>query len=147
MDSEEQFETYRPLLAGLLDGELSAEETVKVNDALTRSEKLREEYNRLCAMDEELKHLSTIEPTEEIARRLWASPYHRVARDVGVWLIVGGYVLLIAYSLFHLATSDAPALPSIAVFAIIGGIITLLVTLIRERVATHKSDPYKDIEK
>ena len=35
-------EKFRPLLAGLLDGELSAEEAAEVNDAMIKSAELRE---------------------------------------------------------------------------------------------------------
>ena len=145
---EPDLEKLRPLLSGLLDGELPPQEAAEVNDALTRSAALREEYEQLCSMDEKLKHLSMIEPADEVAERIWNSPYHRLARDAGVWLIVGGYLALLAYGLYAIATADdGPVLPRIATFAIFGGIAMLLITLIRERVTTHKTDPYKDIKR
>lgn len=145
---EPDIEKLRPLLSGLLDGELDPHEAAEVNNALTRSASLRADYERLCSMDEELKHLSMIEPADRIAQRMWSSPYHRLARDAGIWLIVGGYLALLCYGLFALATADeGPALPRIAIFAIFGGILMLLITLIRERVTLHKTDPYKEIER
>ena len=143
-----EFEKYRPLLTGLLDGELEAEEAAEVNDALIRSAELREEYERLCQADEKLRSMSAIEPGDEVIRRLWKSPYHRVALDAGVWLIVIGYLVMIGFGLFEFArASGEPTLPKFATFAIVGGALMLLITLVRERIATHKTDPYKDIER
>lgn len=143
-----QYEKYRPLLTGLLDGELTAEEATEVNDAMIKSAELREEYNRLCHADEELKHMSTIEPGDEVVRRLWKNPFHFLAVNVGSWLFIGGYLCLIGFGITEFAKdSSEPLFPKIAISAIIGGPIIMLVALIFERVATHKTDPYKDIER
>ena len=45
----EDLNEYRPLLMGLMDGELTPEEAAKVNDALIRSAVLRDEYEKLRA--------------------------------------------------------------------------------------------------
>lgn len=141
-------ERIRPLLSGLLDGELEPHEVAEVNSALMRSASLRADYEQLCSMDEKLNHLTMIEPADKVAQRIWNSPYHRVALNAGIWLIIGGYIALIAYGIFALATADeGPVLPRVAVFAIFGGILMLLITLIRERVTLHKTDPYKEIER
>ena len=148
MKTEPEFEKYRPLLTGLLDGELTAEEAADVNDAMIKSSALREEYEGLCSSDEELKHLSMMEPGDEVARRLWKSPFNRFVTAGGVWLIVIGYLTLIIYSFNELATNSGELnLPKVAVFAIWAGIATLFLTVLRERIATYKTDPYKDVER
>ena len=94
-----------------------------------------------------LESLSLLEPEEKIAEQLWKRPHHRLFRNQGVWLILGGYVLLIGYGLFCMIVEDGPALPKIAIAAIFLGIATLLYTFIRERMETSKADPYKDIKR
>ena len=77
---DKDIEKYRPLLMGLMDGELSPEEAAEVNEALTRSAALRDEYEMILASAGKLESLSMVEPADEIARRIWRSPYHRLAR-------------------------------------------------------------------
>ena len=43
----EELERYRPLLMGLLDGELSPQEVREVNEALMRNADLRNEYEKM----------------------------------------------------------------------------------------------------
>ena len=138
---------YRPLLMGLMDGELSPEEAADVNEALTRSTVLREEYEVLRETTGRLEAISFVEPTDKIARELWNSPYHRLARDGAIWMIIGGYALLLGYGLFQFLTSDEPVIPRLGVAAIVLGTVMLLTTFIRERVRTHAVDPYKEIQR
>lgn len=140
-------EKYRPLLMGLMDGELTPEEAADVNRALTRSEALREEYEKLRETTHRLDAISVLEPSDKIVRELWNSPYHRLARDGGVWLIIAGYVLLVGYGIVEFLTSNEPIIPRIAVAGIVLGTVMLVITFIRERVRTHAVDPYKEIQR
>jgi len=144
---EIDLEKYRPLLMGLIDGELTPVEAVEVNDALMRSADLRDEYEKLRETTGRLEAISFLEPTDKVARELWNSPYHRLARDGGIWMLVGGYVLLIGYGLFEFLVSDEPVIPKIGIAAIALGTVMLAATFIRERVRTHAVDPYKEIER
>lgn len=138
----------RPLLMGLMDGELTPEEAARVHEALTRSATLREEYEALRQTTGRLESISFLEPTDEVAQKIWQSPYHRFARDTGIWMIVGGYVLLLSFAFFTFITEDeAPILPRFATAAIVVGTLMLLATFIRERVRTHAVDPYKEVER
>lgn len=143
----EDLEKYRPLLMGLMDGELSFEEAVDVNEALNRSADLRAEYEKIREGTGKLEALSLLEPSDEIARRLWKSPSHIFLRNSGVWMILGGYIVLILYAMYEALVEDGPVIPNLAGVAIILGTVALLFTFIRERMETHKVDPYKDIER
>ena len=140
-------EHYRPLLMGLMDGELTPEEAADVNQALNRSAVLREEYEKLRETTGRLECISMLEPSDKVARELWNSPYHRLARDGGVWMVVGGYLLLIVYGIVEFVSSDAPVIPRLGIAAIAMGTLVLLITFVRERQRTHALDPYKDIER
>ena len=144
---EIDLERYRPLMMGLMDGELTPEEAAEVNQALNRSAVLREEYKKLREATGRLECISMLEPADEVARELWNSPYHRLARDGGIWMILGGYVLLLAYGIFEFINSDARGIPRIGAAGIALGTVMLLVTFIRERQRTHAVDPYKEIER
>lgn len=140
-------DNLRPLLMGLIDGELTPEEAAQVNEALIRSQPLREEYEKLLESSQALESLSMLEPADHVTNRLWKQPYHRLAREGGLWMLIGGYLLLLGYGLVQFLISDEPALPRIAVAAIVLGSVMLLVTFIRERIHTHAVDPYKDVQR
>ena len=63
-------------------------------------------------------------------------------------MIIGGYAALIGYGLFEFFTRGKEALPvRTGLAAIVLGFLILLVQLIRERIKTYKTDPYKEIER
>ena len=72
MDND--FEKYKTMLSGMLDGELSPEEASELNNALIKSEKLRHEYEKLCATDISLQKLSMLEPEDEIRKKTLEKP-------------------------------------------------------------------------
>ncbi|MDG2221882.1 MAG: hypothetical protein P8L85_10900 [Rubripirellula sp.] len=146
MDHDE-LETYRPLLMGLLDDELATEDLVRVNEALRRSATLREEFEQLCADSGKLETLSLLETPEAISHKLWKSPYHRFVRNSGVWMILGGYCVLILYAIYETFAEDGFNVPGFALAAIVFGTFVLLISFVRERLVTIKTDPYKEIER
>ena len=147
MMNQDESKDYGPLLMGLIDGELSTEEALEVNEALRRSATLREEYERLLSDAGKLKSLSQLETSDLIARRLWISPYHRLMRNGSVWMILGGYGILILYAIYQSFVEEGLNVPGVALAAMVLGAVTLLASFIRERVETYKTDPYKDIER
>ena len=147
MMNQDESKDYGPLLMGLIDGELSTEEALEVNEALRRSATLREEYERLLSDAGKLKSLSPLETSALIARRLWKSPYHRLMRNGSVWMILGGYGILILYAIYQSFVEEGLNVPGVALAAMVLGAVTLLASFIRERVETYKTDPYKEIER
>ncbi|MEE2937751.1 MAG: hypothetical protein VYA84_17300 [Planctomycetota bacterium] len=143
----EELETFRPLLMGLLDDELSTDEVLRVNEALRRSATLREEYEQLCADAGKLETLAFLETPEAISRKLWKSPYRRFVRNSGVLAILGGYCVLILYAIYQTFAEDGFNVPGLALAAIVFGAFVLLISFVRERLETSKTDPYKEIER
>ena len=94
-----------------------------------------------------LKSLSQLETSDLIARRLWKSPYHRLMRNGSVWMILGGYGILILYAIYQSFVEEGLNVPGVALAAMVLGAVTLLASFIRERVETYKTDPYKEIER
>lgn len=141
-------DSIKPLLVGLLDGELTPEETRQVNHHLNRCAACRSEYALLRETSGKLEAVSYQEPGDEVLAQVWRSPYSRWGRNTSLFLVIGGYLLLVGYAAFEFFRSGAEALPAkTAIAAIILGFFILLVQLIRERVRTYKTDPYKEIER
>lgn len=141
-------EPFKGLLVGLLDGELTPDETRQINDHLTRCAACRAEYEQLRETTGKLAAITFREPTDAELAQVWKSPFSRMARNTALFMIIGGYAGLIGYGLFELLTSGTKELPAkMGLAAIVLGFLILLVQLIRERVRTYKSDPYKEIER
>ena len=138
---------YRPLLMGLMDGELTHEEAANVNGALVRSSELREENERLCQTGNHLQPMSFLEPGDEVTRKLWKSPHHHFARVGGLWLVLLGYVGLIGYTIVEMLSADGLAFPNLCFIGILIGTAILLLSFIQGRIAKHTVDPYKDIQR
>jgi hypothetical protein len=143
-----QCESFKGLLVGLLDGELTPEETRQINDHLTRCAVCREEYEQLRETTGKLSAITFQEPDDVVLAQIWKNPFSRLTRNTALVLIVGGYAGLIGYGLFEFLTSGKEELPAkMGLAAIVLGFLILLVQLIRERIRTYKTDPYKEIKR
>jgi anti-sigma factor RsiW len=141
-------EPFKELLVGLLDGELTPDETHQINTHLTRCAACRKEYDELRETTGKLATISFREPDDDVLAQVWKSPFSRLARNTSLLLIIGGYAGLIGYGLFEFLTSGMKELPAkMGLAAIVLGFLILLAQLIRERIRTHKTDPYKEIER
>jgi anti-sigma factor RsiW len=141
-------EPFKGLLVGLLDGELTPDETRQVNEHLTRCAACRADYEQLRETSGKLAAISFREPADAVLARVWKSPYSRLARNTSLVMIVGGYAALIGYGLFEFLTGGKEELPAkLGLAAVTLGFLILLVQLIRERIHTYKTDPYKEIER
>lgn len=139
---------FKGLLVGLLDHELTPEETREVNEHLIRCAGCRTEHERLRQSGGRLNFLSYQEPSDAVAARVWKSPYSRFTRNASLFMIVAGYVVLLGYAAFEFLTSGGEALPAkVGLAAIVLGFLILLLLLVRERVASYRTDPYKEIER
>jgi len=141
-------EPFKGLLVGLLDGELTPDEVRQVNEHLTRCAACRAEYEQLRETTGRLTAISFQEPDDKVLAQVWKSPFSRLSRNTALIMIIGGYVGLIGYGLYEFLTRGKEELPAkLGLAAIIMGFLILLVQLIRERVKTYKTDPYKEIER
>ena len=139
---------YKGLLAGLLDGELTAEEGAELNDHLIRCASCRTDYEELRKTDNRLEAISFIEVTEEAARAFWRLPYSRTLRNASLFMIIGGYAALISYGIVTALMQGAEGLfQKLSLAAIVIGFLVLLGLMIVERLTTYKTDPYKEIER
>ena len=140
-------EHYRTLLSGLLDGELTPEETVEINDHLIRCASCRADYEELQRTEPKLAAVSFVEVTDDAARSFWRLPYTRALRNAALLMIIGGYAALLLVAFVGFLSGDED-LGTKLVGASIGiGFLLLLGVLIVERIATYRVDPYKEIQR
>ena len=141
-------EKYKPLLMGLIDGELTPDEAGDINGHLIKCAACREEYEQLRDTAAKIETVSFEEPHDEVLKKLWKSPYSRWTRASGLLLVLAGWLALIIYGLFEaLRTSEEPLFSRMAVAAVIFGFLILLFSVIRERFHTYKTDPYREVKR
>lgn len=141
-------EKYKGLLMGLIDKELTPEETSEINDHLIRCAECREEYEQLRETATKIETISFVEPQDEVLRNLWKRPYSRFTRNSGLFLVFAGWLSLIAYGLYEaFRSTEEPVFSKIATAAVLIGFIILLFSVIRERIHTYKADPYKEVKR
>lgn len=146
--NERNCEAYQALMMGLMDKELSPEESRSVNEHLIRCASCREEYDLLCESSRKLSGLSYTEPDEKILNKIWKSPYSRFGRNAALGMILAGWLLLMGFGIFTALTApNEPVLPKIGMAAVLLGFVILLLSLIRERIRGYQNDPYKEVKR
>ena len=138
---------HKPLLMGLMDQELTPEETMAVSDHLRRCANCREEYEHLREISGKMEAISFREPQDEILRQLWKSPFSRFTRNAGLLMVFGGVAALFLYAIYQFATQAELDFPALATATVWVGLAILFILVLRERLATHKSDPYREVKR
>jgi anti-sigma factor RsiW len=141
-------EHYKGLIAGLLDNELTSEESAELNSHLIRCASCRADYEELRRTESRLDAISYVEITDEAARALWKLPYARTLRNASLFLVIGGYSALVLYGfVMFLMDGDEDLFGKITMAAIVIGFVVLLASVVIERISTYRVDPYKEIER
>ena len=139
---------YKHLMMGLIDNELTPEESADVNRHLIRCEICRKEFDALSRSHAKLDAFSFSGPEDGELDRIWKSPFSRFTRNTGLFMVIAAWVTLLLYSLYEFINSGTePFIPKIAVLGIILGFIILLYSALRDRIRTFKTDPYKEVER
>ena len=139
---------YKVLMMGLMDNELTPEETADVNQHLIRCETCRKEFDELSRSYSKLEAVSFSGPSDDELDRIWKSPFSRFTRNAGIFIVFAGWITLIIYSLVEFFRSDTEQLlPKVASAGIIIGFIILLYAVLSDRLRAFKTDPYKEVKR
>ncbi|HID93048.1 MAG TPA: zf-HC2 domain-containing protein [bacterium (Candidatus Stahlbacteria)] len=142
-----EHEYYKRLLMCLLDGELSSEEKGALELHLSKCPECSHELQEFKKMKEVMQTMKYKEPPDEVWERYWTNIYNRLERGLGWILLSIGAIILLFYGGFKLV-EDLVKDPTIAIIAKVGilavlaGVVILLVSVIRERIFTYKTDKY-----
>lgn len=140
-------EYYKKLLMGLVDGELSDEEKKELESHLSKCSECRRELQEFKKMKEVMKTMKYKEPPDELWERYWTGIYNRLERGFGWILLSIGAIILLFWGGFKFVESlvkdpTVAIIAKIGILAAIAGIAILLVSVIRERIFTYKTDKY-----
>ena len=144
---------YEPMLTAYVDGELEAEDRLRLEEHLAGCEACRQALAELNALQEVLDMIKFTEPTDVELEKYWRNVYNRLERGVGWVLLSVGAIVLLCYGAFRLIegvlgdTGVALAV-KVGVVALMFGVVVLFVSLLRERLAVRKTDRYsKEIKR
>ena len=146
----------RHLMMAALDGELEPSQVAELEREIAADADLASEWQRLQQL-KELTQMSTIKsPPKEQWDSYWHGVYNRLERGLG-WILVSlGATVLLCYGVWFAvdelfqglwADDSVPLLIKLAIFALGAGGAVLLVSIVREKLFTHRHDPYKEVER
>ncbi len=140
------------LLSAYVDGELDSEQVARVESHLARSQESRREVQRLRRLKEVTGAMKLVEAPDEEWEDFWQNVYNRTERSLGWFALTLGAVMVGGFGLYRLvqsllATNDLPWFVKGGIFALCGGLLLLLVSVIRERYYVRKRTRYDDVKR
>ena len=145
-------ERAQQLMMAALDREISGEESRELELYLEKDPRLRDEWERMGMVKKVTSSMAFRDPPDEVWGEYWTAVYNRIERGIG-WIFVSiGTVVLLAYGAWEVMQalyndSDIPMFIKIAIISVAVGFLILAVSVIREKLFTRRSDPYKEIER
>lgn len=141
-------ERAQALMMAALDGEISSSDRQELETLLASHPDLSAEWRRFVRLKEVTAGMALRQPPEEIWDRYWQSTYRRLERGLAWILVSVGAIVLAAYGLWHAAgellrDTTTPVGVRVAIAALGTGGIMLAVSVIREKIFTHRRDPYQ----
>jgi len=149
---ETRREEARMLMMAALDGEISPQERQRLDGMLAEDDRLREEWRRMTEVKEATGSMGYSPPPEEVWDRYWTSVYNRIERGIGWVLVSLGAIVLIGYGIWQwlermLADTGMPFFLKAAVFAVLIGLLILIVSVLREKISMGTRERYKEVQR
>ncbi len=145
-------EKYKIMLAGYIDGELTAEEKADFEKYLTRDPEIRKELQTFQKLKEVTKAMKYADIPEAVWDGYWQDLYRRMERGLG-WIFLSlGIIALAVLGIFHfcrdfLFDAEIPIVLRLATVLTALGTIILLVSVIRERLFAWRRDRYREVQR
>ncbi len=145
-------ENYKSLMMGYLDGELTELESQRMRDHLAECRECRAEIEDFRRLKEMTKSMKLATPDDKYWEEYWSHVYNRLERRIGWILLSIGTILLSSYGVYQLTDhllfdAEIPALIRAGIAALVIGLCTLVVSVVRERIVLGKWDKYTRIKR
>lgn len=140
----------RELFVKALEGALGPQEREAWERLLAARPDVREEYAAQHTLKEVAMKLKFTKPPEETWDRYWADVYARIERGLAWLLISIGGAVVLGYAVYSglmelLNNAMLPLVVRIAGALLMFGLAILVVSVLREKWFTHKSDKYREV--
>jgi len=143
---------FKPLLMGYLDEELTALENSRVEQHLQDCQECTTDLTEFRKLKEFTRNMRVAMPDDRYWEEYWSNVYNRLERRTGWILISLGSIILGAYILWRIIDEalfdlKLPLLVRMGLLALVAGLCTLIVSVIRERFFLLKRDKYERIKR
>jgi predicted anti-sigma-YlaC factor YlaD len=145
-------DAFKPLLMGYLDHELTELEVLRIEEHLQECDSCAAELQEFRRLKEVTQNMRVAMPDDKYWEIYWSNIYNRLERRIGWILLSLGSILLTSYGLYFviarlLLQGDIPLVVRIGVVALVVGLCTLVISVLRERIFFSKSDKYERIKR
>ncbi len=142
----------KELISSYFGGELDKEKQKLAEEHLRECSECREEFEGMNEFEEVMGKMEFKKPAREVWEIYWTSVYNRLERRIGwILLSLGAMILLFfgGYKAIEGIIQDptTPLILKVGILALLGGLVVLLVSVIRERIFVRKRERYKEVEK
>lgn len=135
------------LLSGYLDAELTQQQRQQVEIHCDTCTKCKSDFDELKAMREEIGRAQLSDIDQDIWRETMDDTTVQTSRGIGWLLFIGGLLGALSIGAYELVfDSSLSLLEKLIVGAIYGGLVALLLSVLRQRLIERKTDKYKDVE-
>ena len=145
-------ERINELISSYLDNELDEEQRRQVEEHIEKCPECRKEYGEMAKFEEVMRTMTLKQPPKEAWKVYSESVYNRMERRIGWILLSIGAMIVLFFSGYQIVKGfiEDPTIPLIVKAGILlglGGVVILLVSVVRERVFVNKRERYKEIQK
>ncbi|MDI6766471.1 MAG: hypothetical protein QME52_06580 [Bacteroidota bacterium] len=147
-----EWNRFRMLMTAALDGELSNGDKREFQQFLSLYPECQNEWNEYQKLKEMTMQIKFNQPPEEMWDRYWVNIYNRIERGIG-WIFISiGAIIVLFYGGFKavesiIADTTLEWFMKAGILALLAGLVIVLVSVIREKFFTRKSDKYKEIQR
>ena len=147
-----EHEEIKKLISSYHEGVLNDTQKSQVEEHIAACTECRREFEEMRKFEEVMDKMELKQPPKEMWQVYWSSVYNRLERRVGwILLSIGAMIILFfgGYKMVEGIIQDpsTPFLLKAGILTFMGGIVVLLVSLIREQFFVRKRERYKEVEK
>lgn len=140
-------EHVNEMLSGFVDGELTQQQRQRVTLHCEACEECQEILENLRDLRKRVGKARLSEVGEDKWRENMSESTTKTTRSIGWLLFIGGLLMVATYGIFtFLFGTDISLGEKLIAIAIYGGLATLFVSVLRQRLIERKTDKYKDVE-
>jgi len=142
----------KELISSYYEGELNEEEKKLVERHLKECSECKKEFEEMGKFEEVMGKMELKKLPKEAWKMYWSSVYNRLERRIGWILFSIGAIIILFFGGYKLVEGliqapDVPIFFKIAILSVLGGVVILLVSLVREQLFVRKRERYKEVEK
>lgn len=133
----------KELISSYYDGELDEKRKKLVEKHLKQCPECKKEFEEMGKFEEVMRKMELKKPPKEAWQLYWTSIYNRLERRIGWILFSIGAIILIFFGGYKMVEGiiqdpSTPLLLKVGILTVLGGIVVLLVSLIREQFYVRK---------